>query len=419
MKFSSFAKQFRPDSGILQLMEDIGEAASSDRKIYMLGGGNPARIPKMEAIFREQMETMLAESTLFEDLIGGYDHPGGHQPFIASLCQQLNDTYGWQITPANVALTNGSQAGFGILFNLLSGTFEGSIFKKILLPLVPEYIGYADIGLGGNSIFHSFRPVIEKQGDRMFKYRVDFENLVVDESIGAICVSRPTNPTGNVITDQELQKLRGIARHQGIPLIIDGAYGLPFPSIVFREATPFWDENTILCLSLSKFGLPGVRTGIIIAHEALISIMRGSNAIFTLAPGSFGPWLTGKLVRAGKILSLSKEIVRPHYKKRSDAVINLIYQSMDDLPVRVHVSEGAIFLWLWFEGLPISSQTLYERLKRRGVMVIAGQHFFPGLDDNWQHRHECIRVSYAAADEDVQAGIAIIGEEVRRAWSNQ
>jgi len=71
------------------------------------------------------------------------------------------------------------------------------------------------------------------------------------------------------------------------------------------------------------------------------------------------------------------------------------------------------------KGLPISSQTLYERLKRRGVMVIAGQHFFPGLDDNWQHRHECIRVSYAAADEDVQAGIAIIGEEVRRAWSNQ
>jgi len=90
---------------------------------------------------------------------------------------------------------------------------------------------------------------------------------------------------------------------------------------------------------------------------------------------------------------------------------------MADLPVRIHNSEGAIFLWLWFPDLPISSETLYQRLKRRGVLVVAGQHFFPGLEQPWRHRHECIRVTYAADENQVERGIRIIAEEVRRAYS--
>lgn len=43
-----------------------------------------------------------------------------------------------------------------------------------------------------------------------------------------ICVSWPTNPTGNVITDEELLKLDALANQHGIPLVIDNAYGVPF-----------------------------------------------------------------------------------------------------------------------------------------------------------------------------------------------
>jgi len=43
------------------------------------------------------------------------------------------------------------------------------------------------------------------------------------------------------------------------------------------------------------------------------------------------------------------------------------------LPYHVHKPEGAFFLWLWFEGLPVSSQELYERLKKRGVAIIADE----------------------------------------------
>lgn len=50
-----------------------------------------------------------------------------------------------------------------------------------------------------------------------------------------ICVSRPTNPTGNVITDEELLKLDALANQHGIPLVIDNAYGVPFPGIIFMK----------------------------------------------------------------------------------------------------------------------------------------------------------------------------------------
>ena len=68
-------------------------------------------------------------------------------------------------------------------------------------------------------------------------------------------------------------------------------------------------------------------------------------------------------------------------------------------------------------GLPITCQELYDRLKQRGVVVVPGHYFFPGLDEEWQHRHECIRVSYAGEDKLVQQGVQIIAEVVRQAYS--
>ena len=71
-----------------------------------------------------------------------------------------------------------------------------------------------------------------------FKYHVDFAHLEIGDDIAAICVSRPTNPTGNVITDDEVEKLEALAKRHIYPLIIDNAYGVPFPGIIFTQATP-------------------------------------------------------------------------------------------------------------------------------------------------------------------------------------
>ena len=115
------------------------------------------------------------------------------------------------------------------------------------------------------------RPaLIERESDGFFKYRLDIANLAVPDDVAAICVSRPTNPSGNVLTIAELEQLDAAARQRGVPLVIDAAYGLPFPGLQFEDGAAFWNDNVILCLSLSKLGLPGARTGIVVAHESVI-----------------------------------------------------------------------------------------------------------------------------------------------------
>jgi valine--pyruvate aminotransferase len=419
MKFSDFGKRFAGEIGIGELMDDLGDALVSDPAPLMLGGGNPAHVPEVQALFRSRMEDILSSAGEFERVIGNYDTPQGAKAFVGALADLFRAEFGWKIGPENIALTNGSQNAFFSLFNLFAGKFDGGQLKQVLLPLAPEYIGYSEVGLEPD-FFRANRPEIELLDDRLFKYRVDFERLKMDNSIGAVCFSRPTNPTGNVVTDEEVSRLRQLANSQGVPLIIDNAYGTPFPNIIFSEAHPFWDENTVLCLSLSKFGLPTLRTGIVIAKEETIRVVSRMTSVLSLAPGSLGPALALDLVKSGEITRVSNDVVKPFYKQKSArAVAQLRREINDEIPMRIHKPEGALFLWLWFEGLPISSLELYQRLKKKGVLVVSGHYFFPGMEqDDWAHKEQCIRVTYAQDDEVVEKGISLIAEEVRGIFSS-
>ena len=94
----------------------------------------------------------------------------------------------------------------------------------------------------------------------------------------------------------------------------------------------------------------------------------------------------------------------------------MLLRGLDDCDVRIHRPEGAFFLWLWMPGLPVTSAELYERLKARGVIVVSGHHFFPGLEhDDWPHKNECIRISYADEWSRIERGLGIVIDEVRRA----
>jgi valine--pyruvate aminotransferase len=328
----------------------------------------------------------------------------------------LKRRFGWQLTERNIAVSNGSQSAFFILYNMFAGQMQDGSHRSIHLPLSPEYLGYADTGLSDN-FFTATAPNIELLDNQEFKYRVNFDELSLDDSIAAMCVSRPTNPTGNVLTDNEISHLDDIAQRQDIPLIIDGAYGLPFPNIIFNEAKPHWNENTILVLSLSKLGLPGVRTGIIVASEEVIQAYNNSNTVISLACGTLGPAICQPLFANDQIATLSHQHITPFYKHRAQQTAQWFRENLTDLPFRIHKPEGAIFLWLWFKDLPIDSNTLYQRLKSRGVIVVPGHNFFVGINEQWQHKHECIRVSYAADEKIVHQGVEIIAQEVRRAYS--
>jgi len=414
MQVSRFGRKIAAASGIGQLMEDLGVVLSQGRDTLMLGGGNPARIPQVEWCFRAAVEKFLADGAEFERVIGSYSPPGGSAEFIKAVAALLKRELGWNVQPGNIALTNGSQTAFFVLFNIFAGEFESGASRKILFPLAPEYIGYCDIGLA-DDLFIANKPLIEHVDDRLFKYHIDFERLRVTDDIGAICVSRPTNPTGNVLADDEICRLSELARSHGVPLIVDNAYGMPFPNIVFVEAKPFWDSNTIFCMSLSKLGLPAARTGIVVAAEEVVAMVAKANAVMSLAPGGLGAAIATDLIHSGEITNISRNVIRPFYQKKVQAALECVYQELEGTDFRVHKPEGAFFLWLWFPGLPITNEQLYQRLKKRGVLVVPGHYFFPGLKEDWPHKNECIRVNYSQDDQTFAAGIKIIAEEIKRA----
>ena len=419
-QFSEFGKRLCMGSGIEELMDDLGNAlVSGGPDVRMLGGGQPAHIPEVNALWRRRLEEIMASPGGLEKMLSNYDPPRGNPLFLDSIAALFRESFGWDISAKNIAITAGGQTAFFFLFNSLAGKFKDGSRKKILLPLVPEYIGYANQSVS-DDIFCACKPLIQKIGDHDFKYRVDFENLRVDDDIAAICVSRPTNPTGNVLTDNEISQLSDLAEKHDIPLIIDNAYGAPFPNIIFTEATPVWNEHTILTLSLSKIGLPGTRTGIVIASEEIASAVSSMSAIVGLANGNIGQAIMEPLIRSGEILKLSSEVVRPYYVEKSRQARAWVAEEFDaKLPYRVHLSEGALFLWLWFEGMPITSGELYERLKKRGVLIVSGHYFFFGDDDvdAWPHRHECIRMTFTMDERTVNEGIKIIAQEVAAAYA--
>lgn len=394
-------------------MDDLGSALSSERDIAMLGGGNPAHIPELEALFSEELHRILADEREYRRMFGNYPSPAGEDRFRAALAEMLNREYGWSLTARNIALTSGSQTGFFTLFNLFAGRHADGSFRRILLPVTPEYIGYQDLGLSPGMIT-SARPRIELLDEHYFKYRLDLPNLRVAEDIAAICVSRPTNPTGNVLTDAEMQSLMQVAADADVPLLVDNAYGLPFPSILFTAATPVWNDNVILCLSMSKLGLPGLRTGVVVGREEVVDAIASVNSVLSLAVPSVGAVLLHELVSSGRLLEIAKQIIQPYYQQKMEQAVAWVHEHLAGLEYRIHVPEGALFLWLWLPGLAGGSEQLYERLKARDVLVLSGHHFFPGLEGDWPHRHECVRLTYSQDPVSVERGIKTLAAEVRR-----
>ena len=199
MRVSKFGRKLGSNTGITQLMDDLGQAMSVNRHMRMLGGGNPWQIPAIQSLFRGRMQAIMEDGDAFERMVGNYGPPEGDPRFAKALARLLEREFGWPVGPENIAVTNGSQSASFMLFNLFAGEGEQGEPGNVLLPLAPEYIGYGDQGLS-NDFFRAARPAIQHLDNHVFKYRVDFDAIHVCNHTGAICVSRPTNPTGNVLT---------------------------------------------------------------------------------------------------------------------------------------------------------------------------------------------------------------------------
>ena len=173
MRFSELGTRLSGHSGINDLMADLGQAlgSSSDHAPLMLGGGNPAHIPAMERVWEKRMKEIISDPLVLRRTLAIYDPPRGNPECLKALAELLRSEFGWPVGPKNIAVTPGGRTAFFLLFNLFAGGTSDSRANggadsergRILFPLMPEYIGYADQALTPDS-FTALKPTIEITG---------------------------------------------------------------------------------------------------------------------------------------------------------------------------------------------------------------------------------------------------------------
>src|SRR5262249_39789930 len=137
--------------------------------------------------------------------------------------------FGWDLGPRNVVVGPGSQ----LLCFIAAALFTGPGAPRpanLVLPMVPGYTAYQGLWLtpGGVS---GVEAAVHRESARSFRYQFDFAALENRTDVGLMLLSSPSNPAGRCLDAGEQERLIGVAAALDAPLLVDNAYGEPFPGI--------------------------------------------------------------------------------------------------------------------------------------------------------------------------------------------
>lgn len=415
---TQFGNQMSNLTGVRAIMKDIIETlrAGQGQQFINLSAGNPVILPEVEQLWRDCTAQLLASSE-YGEVVCRYGSSQGYDPLIDAIANDFNQRYGLNLTERNILITPGSQSIYFYAANAFAGYTESGALKQVVLPLSPEYTGYGGVSLIPESVV-AYKPSLDIDGSaHRFKYRPDFSQLSINQDTGCVIFSRPCNPTGNVLTNEEVQKIADLAAPFNVPVLIDSAYAPPFPALNFTEMTPLFGDNILHCMSLSKAGLPGERVGVVIGDPQLVGVLESFQTNMCIHSPRYGQAIAAKAIASGALADIATNVIRPHYQHKFEVIENTLDQSMpQDLPWFLHRGEGAIFAWLWLRDLPITDWELYQELKQVGVIVVPGSSFFPGLREDWSHKHQCLRISLTATDAEIETGMQRLAKLVQQVY---
>lgn len=274
---------------------------------------------------------------------------------------------------------------------------------EVLLPQ-PFYPNYTTfINVTGGKI----RPIptSAEEGYR-FASRERIEPLINDRT-RAILVTTPGNPTGVVLTREEMRLLADIAKEHGIFLISDEVYreivytGEKATMLSFSDAA----ENVVVIDSVSKrFSTTGARVGALISRNRELM-----GQALKWAQGRLCAATLDQLGAAKMYETLGTEYflsVRDEYRRRRDATV----AALNKIPgVGCICPEGAFYLMV---TLPVDDTEklqyfLLQEFQDQGetVMFAPGAGFYSDRDLG----RDKIRIAYVMAPEKMTRAIELLG----------
>lgn len=315
-----------------------------------------------------------------QDGANKYSQTAGTAELNEKITQQVKGEFGWK-TPSTLVTSGVSGA---LLLTFMSLIDPGD---EVIMP-DPYFVIYKHVinMLGGKCVFVDSYPC--------FKLPIQGIADAITGKTKLIIINSPSNPTGTVYTEQQLQAVAEIAAKKDIIILSDEIYEKfcydgPCPSIAK------YYEKTLLMRGFSKsYAMAGWRLGYVAANNCLKELIEAMTKIqqytFVCAPTPFQ-----KAAIAAMDHDVS-ELVDAYRKKR-----NLIFDGLSGNfePVR---PGGAFYTFL---KAPQANATAFvEKAIANNVLIIPGNVF--------SEKDTHFRISFATSDEKIRQGIDILNSLV-------
>ena len=224
-----------------------------------------------------------------------------HPSFLLSLSLENNDTRGSQplreaiadiyptATPETILATTGSSEALWLYFHIRYTPGDNVVclvpaFQTLYT--MPEYLGYEVRTL----------PLKRENG---FRPDIEMIRQLVDDRTKTIILNNPHNPTGILLTEEEINQIIEIAEHIGAEILADEHYRfLPYedtgliPSLYGRSSSVVGTGSMIKC-----FGCVGLRVGWLIGPEELLESCRDLKDYTTHTICAINDFLATKLLQ--------------------------------------------------------------------------------------------------------------------------
>ena len=214
----------------------------------------------------------IAACKALEDGHTHYTHSLGMLELREAICEYYADTYGVAVTPEQIIVTSGTSPAMFILFSALLEKGDQVIISDPHYACYPNFIRFVE----GEPVTV---PVYEEDG---FQFRPEAIQDKISEKTRAIFINSPSNPTGNLLSENRMKKIASFSPH----VVSDEIYhGLVYEGTA-HSILEFTDEAFVLNGFSKLYAMTGLRLGYIIAPKPFIRPMQKIQQNFFISANS-------------------------------------------------------------------------------------------------------------------------------------
>lgn len=360
---------------------------SGIRRVFELGAQleNPINLSIGQPNFPVPQQIKQAAIKAIEDDRNGYTLTQGTPELLDAISAHLADDVSWTVPSDDlgVMVTSGTSGALLLAFLTMLNPGDEAIIGD------PYFVIYPALGTitGAKTVLCDTYPDFRMTAERVEPLLTDRTRLVL--------LNSPGNPSGVVLTNAELRDLVDLCESRGVMIVSDEIYDA-FTYDDAREDGRFpsparMSRNLLLIRGFGKsYGCTGWRLGYAAGPKPLIQQMaKLQQYTFVCAPS---------MAQVGVAEAFNVDLsdhVAAYERKR-----NMVEAAFEDVTELVHPG-GAFYAFVEIpERLGMTAQQFAEDAVQQRVLAIPGNVF--------SQRDTHLRLSYAAPDETVKAGLEIL-----------